>query len=100
MIFPKPAKIICPHFVGPQAPPQMIFPRPGKIIWPPFVVLGLRPGIYDRVNIQFVKRIKQETGEFVKKNRFIHFMRAEVVSSSIWTFRWEMSLYFTSEWLN
>ena len=29
----------------------MIFPRPGN----------------DRVNIQFAKRIKQETGEFVKK---------------------------------
>ena len=42
MSFPKPAKIIWPHFVGPQAP-QMIFPRPGKIIWPPFVVVGLRP---------------------------------------------------------
>ena len=61
MIFPKPAKIIWPHFLGPQAP-QMNFPRPGKIMWPPFVVLGLRPGIYDRVNIQFVKRIKHETG--------------------------------------
>ena len=53
----------------------MIFPRPGKIIWHPFVVLGVQGlqtpfggGIYDRVSIQFVKRIKQETGEFVKQN--------------------------------
>ena len=34
-----------------------------------------------------------------KKKRFIHFMRAEVVSSSIGVFRWEMPLYFTSECL-
>ena len=52
-----------------------------------------------RVNISVCQEDQARDWGIREKNRFIHFMRAEVVSSSIWVFRWVMSWYFTSEWL-